>query len=73
MNITKIKENLNKYIGKSVKINYNLGRNKHEKYIVVLKELFDNVFLVEKENKEIKSFSYNDVITKVVKLDFNVE
>ncbi len=71
MNITKIKEDLNKYIGKSVKVKYNLGRNKEEKYNVIIKELFDNIFLVEKENKEIKSFSYNDVITKVVKFDFN--
>ena len=72
MNITSIKENLNKHIGDYVKINYNLGRNKHEKYVVIIKELFDNVFLVEKkESKEIKSFSYNDVITKVVKFDFN--
>lgn len=72
MNITIIKENLNKYVGKDVKLNYNLGRNKEEKYIVIIKELFDNIFLVEKkENKEIKSFSYNDVITRIVKFDFN--
>ena len=71
MNITKVREDLNKYIGHYVKINYNLGRNKHEKYLVIIKELFDNIFLVEKENKEIKSFSYNDVITKVIQFDFN--
>ena len=72
MNITTVKENLNKYIGKQVKIKYNLGRNKKEVYIVIIKELFDNIFLVEKkENKEIKSFSYNDVITKTIKFDFN--
>lgn len=71
MNITKVREDLNKYIGQYVKINYNLGRNKHEKYLVIIKELFDNIFLVEKENKEIKSFSYNDVITKVIQFDFN--
>ncbi len=72
MNITTIKENLNKYVGKSVKIKYNLGRNKKEIYVVIIKELFDNIFLVEKkENKEVKSFSYNDVITKTIKFDFN--
>jgi len=73
MNIVKIKENLNKYVGRRVKIRYDLGRNKKEEAFVVIKELFDNIFLVEKEDKIIKSFSYNDVITKVVKLDFNVE
>ena len=72
MNIISIKENLNKYIGKDIKVKYNLGRNKEEKYVVVIKELFDNIFLVEKkESKEIKSFSYNDIITKVVRFDFN--
>ena len=70
MNITKVKEDLNKYLGKTVKVKYNLGRNKEEKYLVIIKELFDNIFLVEKENKEIKSFSYNDVITKTIKFDF---
>ena len=72
MNIVTVKENLNKYIGKQVKIKYNLGRNKKEVYVVTIKELFDNIFLVEKkESKEVKSFSYNDVITKTIKFDFN--
>ena len=71
MNITKVKENLNKYVGKYVEVKYNLGRNKEEKYVVIIKELFDNIFLVEKkESKEIKSFSYNDVITKTINFDF---
>lgn len=71
MNITDVKENLNKYIGRKVTIKYNLGRNKFEKYHVIIKELFDNVFLVEKkETNEIKSFSYNDIITKTIKIDY---
>ncbi len=71
MNITDVKENLNKYIGRKVTIKYNLGRNKIEKYHVIIKELFDNVFLVEKkETNEIKSFSYNDIITKTIKIDY---
>lgn len=71
MNIITVKENLNKYKGKDVIIKYNLGRNKIEEYIVTIKELFDNVFLVEKkESKEIKSFSYNDIITKTIKFYF---
>ena len=70
MNIVKIKENLNKYVGRRVKIRYDLGRNKKEEAFVIIKELFDNIFLVEKEDKIIKSFSYNDVITKTIKFDF---
>ncbi len=71
MTIDKIKEELNDHIGKNVTIKYNLGRNKYEKYDVKIKELYNNIFLVENSiSKQIKSFSYSDVITKVIKIDF---
>lgn len=71
--VNKVKEELNKHIGDEVTIKYNLGRNKFEKYNVKLKKLYDHVFTVELEkhqNKEIKSFSYSDVITKTIKIDY---
>ena len=73
MKLDEIKTKLNNYVGKSVLIKYNLGRNKYEEYELKIKELYNNVFLVELENninKEIKSFSYNDVITKTIKINF---
>ena len=73
MKLDEIKTKLNNYVGKSVLIKYNLGRNKYEEYEAKIKELYNNVFLVEPENninKEIKSFSYNDVITKTIKINF---
>lgn len=73
MKLDEIKIKLNNYVGKSVLIKYNLGRNKYEEYEAKIKELYNNVFLVELENninKEIKSFSYNDVITKTIKINF---
>ncbi len=73
MKLDEIKTKLNNYVGKSVLIKYNLGRNKYEEYEAKIKELYSNVFLVELENninKEIKSFSYNDVITKTIKINF---
>lgn len=72
MNPNLVKEKLNSYIGKEAIIKYSLGRNKYEKYKVVIKELYKNIFLVEvkDENKEIKSFTYSDVITKTIKIDF---
>ena len=72
MNPSVVKEKLNLHIGKEVVIKYNLGRNKYEKYHVIIKELYKNIFLVEvnDENKEIKSFTYSDVITKTIKIDF---
>ena len=73
MKLDEIKTKLNNYVGKSVLIKCNLGRNKYEEYEAKIKELYNNVFLVELENninKEIKSFSYNDVITKTIKINF---
>lgn len=69
MNTEIIKNKLNNYIGKKATIKYNLGRNKYESYDVVIKELYSKVFLVENGNN-ILSFSYSDVITKTIKIDF---
>ncbi len=69
MTLYEIKKNLSEYLGKEVSIKYNLGRNKYENYKVKIKELYDNIFLVE-NNMGIKSFSYNDVVTKIIKIDY---
>ena len=70
--IQSIREELNEYVGKNATIKYNLGRNKYEKYNVTIKELYNYIFLVETSNpnKEIKSFSYADIINKTIKIDF---
>ncbi len=72
MNIEAVKKELNNHIGKQVTIRYNLGRNKVEKYHAVIKELYNNIFLVELLNitNEIKTFSYSDIITKTIKIDY---
>ncbi len=72
--VEQIRCRLHEYLGKDVIIKCSLGRNKYEKYNAKIKELYKNVFLVEiKESKiknEIKSFSYSDVITKTIKIDY---
>lgn len=68
--IGQIRGKLNDYIGEEVTIKYNLGRNKYEKYKVIIKELYENVFLVELNNNCKKSFTYTDVITKTIKIDY---
>ena len=70
MNTETIKKKLNDYIGKEATIKYSLGRNKYETYNVIIKELYNKVFVVE-ENKNRLSFSYSDVITKTIKINFN--
>ena len=64
-----IKKALIPYLGKIVKIKYNLGRNKYETYEAKIIKLYNCVFLIElKENKAVKSFSYTDIITKTLKI-----
>ncbi len=69
MTISKVKNELLQHLGDVVSIKYNLGRNKYEEYEAKIKELYDYVFLVECDNV-VKSFTYIDVITKVIKIDY---
>lgn len=73
MTVEKVKEVLKSHIGDIVTINYDLGRNKYESYNVKIKDLYQHVFTVEMESNRytVKSFSYSDVITKTIKIDFN--
>lgn len=73
MTLQEIKKKLNDNIGNDVTIKYNIGRNRIEKYNVKIKETYNNIFIVEsskKNNTEIKSFSYTDVMTKTIKIDY---
>lgn len=71
MTRAQIKEQLHQYLGENVTIRYNLGRNKYEQYRVKIKELYNNIFLVQTDiDNQIKSFSYNDIITKTIKIKF---
>ena len=69
MTISKVKRELLEHLGEVVSIKYNLGRNKYEEYKAIVKELYDYVFLVECDNI-VKSFSYIDIITKVIRIDY---
>jgi uncharacterized protein Veg len=73
MNIYTVKKYLSKRIGKIAKIKYSLGRNKYETYIVKLDKLYSNIFTVlvqKKDTIELKSFSYNDIVMRQLKIDF---
>lgn len=70
ISVEKVKKNLNNLKGKTIRIKYNLGRNKYESYDVIIKELYDYVFTVLITDLELtKSFSYADVISKLIKID----
>ena len=69
MTISSVKKEMLEHIGDQVSIKYSLGRNKYEEYEAKIKELYDYVFLVDTE-LGVKSFSYIDVITKVIRIDY---
>lgn len=69
LTIENVKTKLTKHLGDKVKINYNMGRNKIETYEAIIKELYNFVFVVELENEK-KSFSYSDIITKIIKIEY---
>ena len=69
MTISKVKMELLDHLGDIVSIKYDLGRNKYEEYEAKIKELYDYVFLVD-TNLGVRSFSYIDVITHTIKIDY---
>ena len=69
MTISSVKKEMLEHIGDQVSIKYNLGRNKYEEYEAKIKELYDYVFLVDTD-LGVKSFSYIDIITKVIRIDY---
>ena len=69
MTMYEVKKKLGEHIGQNVNIKYSLGRNKYESYRATIKELYDYVFVVESEFG-IKSFSYSDIVTRLIHIDY---
>ena len=67
MNINIIKNNIGKLKNLKLKIKINLGRNKYEYLEGMIDKIHPNIFTV-KTNKGIRTFSYSDVVTKVVEI-----
>ncbi len=63
-----IKKVLIPYLGKKVKIKYDLGRNKYEIYEAEIIKIYNSVFLVKLSNNTVKSFSFADLIMKNIKM-----
>ena len=74
MTIYTVKQELFNHIGDIVRIKCNLGRNKYEEYKAIIKEIYNCIFLVECETDSginyTKSFTYTDILTKVIKIDY---
>lgn len=68
MNINIVKNKIKELKESKLRIKIYLGRNKYEYYDGYIDKLYDNIFVI-KTNNGIKTFSYADVITKVVILN----
>lgn len=67
MNIEHIKNKIIKFKNHKLRIKVNLGRNKFEYYEGKIKNIHKNLFTIETD-KGLKSFTYADVVTKIVVL-----
>lgn len=63
--IKEIKKEVKALKGKNIKIEVDIGRNKTDIYEGYILDLYDNVWTF-KTSVDVKSFSYNDILTKNV-------
>lgn len=66
MNIRRIREKLEKEKGKLIHFKYNGARNQIEEFDGTIENTYNAIFTirVENDNKQIKSFTYSDVLTE---------
>ncbi len=69
MNIEIIKEEIVKHIGKEIKIYIYGMRNRNYSYFGKINGIYPYIFTVL-INGETKSFSYSDIITKEIKIEY---
>lgn len=72
MTIEKIKNKIKDHIGEEIELKFNGSRNRTEHYSAVLKDVYNSVFTVQIKNEynEVKSFSYSDVLTNTLEINF---
>lgn len=64
---SKIKLNLEKYVGKQMHFVFNGSRNQRECFYGTIEKMYDSVFIVKVYNSnDIKSFSYVDILTNTL-------
>ncbi|MDD6879056.1 MAG: Veg family protein [bacterium] len=66
MNIKKIKTSIEKNLGKELRFKFNGSRNQTEEFDGIIEKVYNYVFTIKisNNNNQIKSFSYNDVLTE---------
>ncbi len=69
MSIDQVKEEISKNINRKVKITVYGMRNRVSKYVGTINEVYPNVFTVLCDGEN-KSFTYVDVITKELEIEY---
>ena len=74
LNLQSVRKSIKQQVGNKIKISANRGRHKFETAQGVITETYPNIFLVELEDESGKdqnktvTFSYQDVITRDVRM-----
>ena len=74
LNLQSVRQSIKQQVGNKIKISANRGRHKFETAHGIIKETYPNIFVVELEDESGKdqnktvSFSYQDVITRDVRM-----
>lgn len=66
--INDIKKAINQLVGHKTSIYVDVGRNKGEKYTGKIINAYNYIWTFE-TGKELKSFSYSDILSKIVIID----
>lgn len=71
-NIQDIKEEITNNVGKDIKLRANLGRRKMYEITGTIEQVYPSIFLVRLDNEANGklTFSYSDVLTKIVTLSY---
>lgn len=66
MNIEKIRNQMEKIKGKTIRFRFNGSRNQVEEFSAKIENTYKYIFIVRLENSkdQVKSFSYSDILTE---------
>lgn len=68
MNVKSIKRYLASKIGTRIVVIYYGSRNRKERYEGLIYNVYNNIFTIKTCTGEIKSFSYIDILTKIIQI-----
>ena len=70
MNIEKVRNKINSYKGQTMQFRFNGSRNQIEEFTGEIEGTYNYIFVIRTNNepKQLKSFSYSDVLTESLEI-----